>query len=67
LPEGKTSILRLDEDNHYNHIPVLVLSEKERCCTEKTGSGFFLRKPFCLKDLETRIMNLLKITALEVA
>jgi CheY-like chemotaxis protein len=59
LPEGRTSIIRLKENTDYQHIPVLVLSEKERCFSGKSTYGF-LTKPFTLKDLETRIKNVLK-------
>ena len=60
LTESRISAVRLEDKNQYKHIPVLVLSENERCFSEKTCSLDFLRKPFCLKDLETRIMNLLR-------
>jgi DNA-binding response OmpR family regulator len=62
LPEGRTSIIRLKENTNYQHIPVLILSEKERCFSGKSTYGF-LTKPFSLKDLETRIKNLLKVEA----
>jgi DNA-binding response OmpR family regulator len=62
LTEGRTSIIRIKENTDYQHIPVLVLSEKERCFSGKSTYGF-LTKPFSLKDLETRIKNLLKVEA----
>ncbi len=60
LSGRKISCISLEKDTLYKHIPMLVLSEKEKCFSEKTISIDFLRKPFCLRDLETRIMNLIK-------